>query len=183
MFIVHLLEHNLLFHNRLYNTHQRILKRLLRPTRLPTHHPTPSLHNLLRFKRFTTTKQPPTPSFDSSTNPIFPKNNCPLPTPLKIQNYILMAWFLPCPLLLSHWLLHPLPTHPPTPSSHNLIRNCLKPSFAILKSSKSEPPHKHRKTYFNSRHLTVAPPVLFWKPQDTLYGSRFRCCFPREGVG
>ena len=77
---------------------------------------------------------------------------------------------------------HPLPTHPPTPSLHNLMRNRLKPSPTITIPSNPEPLH-YRKTSFNLLRITVSAPTLLWKPQDTLYGSRFRSCFPREGVG
>ena len=77
---------------------------------------------------------------------------------------------------------HPLPTNPPTPSLHNLIRNRLNPPTTTSKPIILETPIP-RKTQFTPLRITTSHLTLFWKPQDTLYGSRFRCCFPREGVG
>jgi hypothetical protein len=63
------------------------------------------------------------------------------------------------------------------------MRNRLKPSPTITIPSNPEPLHNYRKTSFTLPRITVSAPTLLWKPQDTLYGSRFRSCFPREGVG
>jgi hypothetical protein len=76
---------------------------------------------------------------------------------------------------------HPLPTRPPTPSLHNLIRHRLKKPITLPSSSPD--PHTHRKTHFTSLYTTISQPPVPWKPQDVLYSSRYRNCFPREGVG
>jgi hypothetical protein len=206
-FIIHLLKHNLLFHNRTYNHHQRIRKRLLRPNHLhfsrrfhtsrSTHPSTSSLHNFLRnrLKQVSTTNTPPTPSFDPPTTPISSQKNCALPTPLKaLHYYILLAWFLPCllfpflwsrisPLLLKKtFLARRSKTLPPSPPNTLVYPPCK------VCQSKIRSPLIPVLKVFRSKIRSLLIPVLkvprCFNPIGSLYQLKIRSqLFPRAGVG
>ena len=75
----------------------------------------------------------------------------------------------------------PISLHPYIPSLHKLIRNRSRPLTPL---SPTLSPTVHRnKSSFKTIPTHNSPPLRYWKPQDTLFGSRFRAFFPREGVG